>query len=159
MMEYMENEYRRQLEYDQMLFESLGAADDGPAEGRQTRARSSMDDHDDDDALQTPPPAKQQRMHGFQIFVKTFNGKTIVIWTHAADTIDNIKVKIQEKTGIPPDAQRLIFGRWQLEDNRTLGDYNIHEACTLHLLLRLRGGGDDDVETPAAKKARMDYEA
>ena len=72
----------------------------------------------------------------------------MVIECDTSDTVEHIKLKIQDKLGIPPDNQRIIYAKKDLEDDRTLLDYNIQDNAILYFLLRLRGGGGLSVKPP-----------
>lgn len=76
----------------------------------------------------------------FQIFVKSINGKTRTVQVESTDTVKAVKQKIAEAEGIQVDEQRLIYAGKNLEDNKTMSDYNIGSETTLHLVLRVRGG-------------------
>jgi ubiquitin len=87
---------------------------------------------------------------GMQLFVKTLTGKTVSVEADPGDSIETLKHKIQEKEGIPPEQQRIIFGGKQLQGgDKTLGDFDLEEGNTLHLVLRLRGGPKSSRSVPS----------
>ena len=75
-----------------------------------------------------------------QLFVKTLSGKTISVEVDDGDKIEDVKAKIEEKEGIPPEQQRLIFAGKQMDAHKTLEEYDLHDGASLSMVLRLRGG-------------------
>jgi len=95
---------------------------------------------------------------GMQLFVKTLTGKTVSIEVEEGESIEDVKAKIAEKEGIPPEQQRLIFGGQQLQDSKTIDDYDVGDDATLHLVLRLRGGMQLFVKTLTGKTVSIEVE-
>lgn len=106
--------------------------------GQQLQDSKTIDDYDvgDDATLHLVLRLRG----GMQLFVKTLTGKTVSIEVEEGESIEDVKAKIAEKEGIPPEQQRLIFGGQQLQDSKTIDDYDVGDDATLHLVLRLRGG-------------------
>ena len=77
-----------------------------------------------------------------KVFVAMLSGRSITIEVDSSDTVANIKAKVQDREGVRPEDQRLLFHGKQLEDEYTLQDYQVMNSSTLHLVMRLRGGAN-----------------
>merc|ERR1719245_1759915 len=99
-----------------------------------------------------PRPRKYVKGGAFEIMVKTLTGKSIPLIVKSGNTVSELKCMIQDSEGVPPDQQRIVFAGYQMEDRKTLGDFNICAGSVVHLVLRLRGGGGDWLEEDHAAR-------
>lgn len=98
-------------------------------------------------------PKSEVSEDGIQVFVKTLTGKTITLEISPSETIEDVKLRIQDREGVSADQQRLIFAEKQLQSNQLVSEYGIKKDSTLHLVLNLCGG----VIEPSLRILAMKY--